>query len=126
MGSWYEYECNYCHYKVTTGGLLEFYRDESGIKKRYGHPLPFSEEAQKCGMKGFSVEAYCLNCKKIFDVIKTEFKNSSIHEGKPEILIHYREFICPECNEKLYEFLDNVKCPKCEDGVFKVITYIQS
>jgi len=52
MGAGYSHRCNKCGYSVSTSGPWEFYRDNKGERRHYGHPVPFSDEARKRGIHG--------------------------------------------------------------------------
>lgn len=96
------FECSSCGYTVRTSGSWEFYRDESGQRKLYGHPRAGPMMTRKSIMKirdksrrrellvhfeswlkrqpsltvdGFSENLYCRQCDEIRDVIIYEFEH---------------------------------------------------
>ncbi len=58
MGAEYVLECNNSRRSIRMSGPWEFYRDEHGKRKVYGHPRAISEEARRRGIYGLS--ASCL------------------------------------------------------------------
>lgn len=80
MGAGYIHKCDKCGYTVHTSGPWEFYRDSNGERKEYGHPTPFSKEAELCGISGLSGELYCPKCDQVWDLVLVEYK-SPIKEG---------------------------------------------
>ena len=114
--------CNQCGYSIRTAGLFEYYIDEFGLRQRYGH-LSRSEKAQKAGVRGFSVEWYCSQCKSVRDVSVLEF-NDSQNGPLPALMAYYKEHaefepICDKCGGKLTDEIEGELCPKCNKGHFK-------
>lgn len=88
MATSYISRCNSCGYEVKTEGHYEFYRDEKGEVKLYGHPVPFSDEARQRGIYGYYSYLYCGICDKVQKIIIKEFKTPHYNEwGK-----RYRSF----------------------------------
>ena len=104
-------KCNKCNYSVEISGSWEYYRDEKGERKQYGHPVALSEEAAEAGIYGHSTNVYCSRCDRIFDVISYEYV-------RPYKKGHRRFFSfrllpkLPKIKEK-YIKNDAIKCPKC-------------
>ena len=84
------WECNICGHKVRTNGSWEFYRDASGQRQYYGHPIAKSREALKRGVKGFSENLYCRKCDEVRDIIVYEF------EKPMDDLKAWRELVKPD------------------------------
>jgi len=132
MGASYTHKCDKCEYSVNTSGPWEFYRDDEGTRKPYGHPGPGSEEAAKRGISGLSSKLYCPSCDKVSDLIVVEFKNPSFESlyvwaGKCEPLDKYKRegaVRCPHCdNQRLILESDkhgDVPCPRCTEGILRV------
>jgi len=74
MATHNKFECSNCGYTVRTSGLWEFYRDDSGQRQYYGHPIAKSLEARQRGVNGFSENLYCYKCDEVRDVIVYEFE----------------------------------------------------
>ncbi len=141
MASFIKLVCTECGYEVETSGLHEFYRDKSGKRKLYGHPIPTSKEAEERGIYGFSAELYCPICDEVFDLIVVEYKRPCKEElnylkvwfDMVEPKDEYREddeVRCPKCgNTELIlepEEDEEVKCPRCKRGILKTEYVVQS
>ena len=138
MGTSYTYKCDHCGYKVYSNGPWEFYRDKNGVIKPYGHPVPMSKEAAKCGITGLTYNLYCPKCDKTSEVITVEFKKSTkesldVWGGVAEPLDKYKDkdvVKCPKCGNTHLLFgegqEEEFKCPKCEKGKFIVDMIIMS
>jgi len=108
MGAAWVHKCDKCNYSVHTSGPWEFYRDNEGKRKFYGHPVVASEEAEQRGIYGLSCDLYCLNCDETFDLIQVEFKKPSFDSLSVWV---------GKCEPKdKYKVEDAVRCPKC-DGI---------
>lgn len=144
MGAEYSHKCNKCGYSIITSGPWEFYRDNKGKRKYYGHPIPASEEAREAGIYGYSANVYCPNCDQTFDIILEEYEKPqkkkvksrrfswffSIFFPSPyisepsKLKDEYRKeeaIRCPKCgNTKLVRpDEDNIRivtCPRCKEG----------
>jgi hypothetical protein len=127
MGAQYTYRCYACGYEVSTSGPWEFYRDEQGRRKSYGHPVPCSEEAAQRGVYGLSGLFYCPACDGVFDLVLVEFKQpvkeGSVWLGAGEPKDEYRKpgaVKCPKCagTDLLLGAEQGrvVPCPRCKRG----------
>lgn len=128
MGAGYIHKCDKCDFSVHTSGPWEFYRDDKGRRKAYGHPDPISEEAESNGIYGLSGNLYCPDCNKTFDLILVEFKKASmdglsVWSNKCEPKDEYKQddaVKCPDCGNKnlILEYNENMEviCPKCKEG----------
>ena len=128
MGTEYTYECNYCNHSVLTYGLSEFYRNNDGIRKAFGHPGPWCEEAEKQGIYGFSAEVYCYICDEKFDLIVVEFKeptkeflNAWLGQWEAKEETNELEKGCPKCGGDTLilappENGQKILCPRCKKG----------
>ena len=125
MPTGFIYKCNNCSYAVTLSGIWEFYIDEFGLRKKYGH-LGRSAEAKNAGVKGFSVLWYCLTCRSVRDVSVLEFHKSQ--NGPVSALMAYydtetehEEFEpnCDKCGGNLPDEIEGELCPKCNIGHFE-------
>ena len=128
MGAEYRFTCSKCDYSISTSGPWEFYRDEKGRRKLYGHPVPRSEEAERSGIYGFSGKLYCPACDKISNLILLEYKNPchdqlSAWMGQREVKDEFRNdqgVKCRKCGGKdlvLYpEEHREIPCPRCKKG----------
>ena len=94
MNAW---KCNACGYIVRTSGPWEFYRDDCGERKPYGHPVARSREARESGIKGLSTCGFCPTCDEVRDVIVREFEKPerdtrrAWHRfAKPDYLVAFR------------------------------------
>lgn len=128
MATFYVHECDKCSYSVETSGLHEFYRDDEGSRKPYGHPIPMSQEAAKRGVCGLSAALYCPKCDKVHDLVVVEFKEPpkdslSMWLGQTEPTDEFKKegaVKCPDCgNPDLVLGTDEdreVLCPSCTDG----------
>ena len=130
MGASYIHECDKCGYTFHTSGPWEFYRNREGKLKNYGHPVPFSREAEVLGIKGLYGEMYCHICDKVRKIILVEFKNPSndslsVWTGRcePEDKCKKEGAIkCPECGNKNMIFevagfgIEEIPCPRCKEG----------
>jgi len=119
------YKCNNCGEAVTLSGLFEYYIDESGLRKRYGH-LNRSDKAKQTGVMGFSVEWYCRQCQKVREAVVVEFSSprngpldSCLAYSDPAVEHKYFLAVCNKCNSVLVENLNGLPCPKCGIGKFK-------
>ena len=119
------YKCNNCGYAVTLSGLFEYYIDESGLRKRYGH-LGRSAEAKQTGVMGFSVEWYCCKCQKVREAVVVEYcspRNGPLDSclAYTNLNVEHKYFlaVCDKCGSVLVEDMDNLPCPKCKVGKFK-------
>jgi len=128
MGAGYSIKCDKCDFVTFTNGSWEFYRDENGKRKPYGHPCPASKEAEEAGIQGLSGELYCSDCGEVSDLIIVEFKKSTnetlyVWGGMMEPKEEYKTNEgpnCPKCGS-LNIFLEipedkNIKCIKCDNG----------
>ena len=116
------YKCTNCGYAVTLSWIWEYYIDEFGLRQRYGH-LSRSIQAQKAGVRGFSVEWYCSTCRSVRDVVVIEF-NESQNGPLPALMAYYEEHaefepICDKCGRNLTDEISGEICPKCNIGHFK-------
>jgi len=121
MAGFQEWKCNNCDYEICTSGNHEFYRDKNGHRKPYGHPVPASAEAKEAGVKGFTVDWYCPECRQIKDVIVREFYEARKHNywGAPKDASVQHEPLCPKCSTELQQDLGlDTVCPKCNEGIF--------
>lgn len=128
MGAWYRHFCTECGYEVRTSGPWEFYRDEQGRRKPYGHPVPCSEEALLSGIRGLSGTVYCLGCHQAVDVILVEFSEPArqaldVWSGRCEPEEKYGRpgaSRCPNCDSaELLLAPDqgiSPECPRCSKG----------
>jgi rubredoxin len=113
------WKCKNCNNEVIITDDWEFYLDGSQKRKRYGYPVPLSQEGVE-GVKGFSADLYCPKCKDVRDVIIEEFKKAAKQScpngDKLEI-----EPVCNICGTKVKKSLnDSDLCPKCNTGTFKL------
>jgi hypothetical protein len=123
----YDWKCNNCGYQLRTSALWEFYIDEFGLRQKYGHPCPNSEQAKNAGVMGFSAEWYCPTCRSVRDVVVLEFDKSKsgplaalmAYYDRPETDHEEFEVICDKCGEKLIDDLENVTCCRCNAGRFQ-------
>jgi Zn finger protein HypA/HybF involved in hydrogenase expression len=122
MAGHQQWKCNNCNYQISTSGDHEFYRDNNGHRKWYGHPGPASKEAKEAGVKGFSVRWYCPKCRQVEDAIVREFHEARKHDFwvvPRDALVQY-EPLCLKCNTELQEDLgEDTICPKCNEGKFE-------
>jgi len=130
MGASYIHECDKCGYTFHTSGPWEFYRNREGKLKNYGHPVPFSREAEVLGIKGLYGEMYCHICDKVRKIILVEFKNPSRNSlsmwtGRCEPEDKYKKegvIKCPKCGNKNMIFevvgfgIEEIPCPRCKEG----------
>jgi hypothetical protein len=128
MGTGYIHKCDKCGYSVKTSGPWEFYRDNEGRRKHYGHPVAISDEARAKGIYGLSGILFCRDCNKTSDLIIVEFKEASpdalsVWSGKCEPKDDYKKheaIKCPECgcSNLILGTKENTKtiCPKCKEG----------
>jgi ribosomal protein S27E len=129
MGAEFVHKCDKCGYSVSTSRPWEFYCDNKGMRKQYGHPVPFNKEAENAGIYGLTANVYCEKCDKVIrNIILVEFKKPareslSVWAGKCEPKDEYkgrRAVMCPKCgNSNL--ILEPVKdrevtCPRCKEG----------
>jgi len=138
MGSWYSYKCNKCNLSFSTDGPWEFYRDEKGIIKSYGHPTPCTYEAEKRGIYGLQANVFCHDCQiNIPDFILVEYKKpvkenekawmwAGMNEPKKKYKGH--DPTCPKCG-KTHLILSppdrKLACPRCKKGkIVSVCTMI--
>jgi hypothetical protein len=128
MGCWFNWECDSCEYEFTTEGPWEFYRDERGRRRDYGHPSPASPEAEQRGIYGFWGKLYCPDCDAVKNVIIVEFREPCRgalgawfggSEPRPEYASGDRP-VCPKCKGKRLMMdmaLDETfPCPRCRKG----------
>lgn len=128
MGIGYRYMCDRCLYFVSTSGPWEFYRDNEGNRKPYGHPIPASEEAEERGIYGFAGRLYCPKCDKTCDIVLVEFTRPSPDYGSAWAGWYERRdeskqeerAICPECRttQMIWDTkeTEKVTCPRCGEG----------
>jgi len=110
-----KWECLSCDFMVETSGPWEFYRDENGDRRPYGHPHALSKEAKMKGVKGFYVHGYCTQCDTVKDALTREF-NTPVHDGwwhKSDNEERCFKPICDECGTKLILDFVEKPCPKC-------------
>lgn len=116
----YSHKCNKCSYAVFTSGPWEFYRDNEGRRKQYGHPAPISLEAAKTGIYGYSATVYCPDCDRTSNVVLREYKKPYRRRRNSFLLLRsvydfpIPKFMLglPKLKEE-YKKEDAVKCPKC-------------
>lgn len=130
MGTVYYHKCNFCGYTVHTSGPWEFYRDDRGEVKPYGHPEPISEEAEISGIHGLTGVIYCHHCDETFKIILVEFKKPTYDKiklwlGQCEPLDEYKneeKIKCPKCGSINvffgFEKNEKITCPRCREGKF--------
>ncbi len=125
MASFFTHRCDQCGYEVETSGPHEFYRDEKGEIRWYGHPVPASEEARKAGVHGLIHTCYCPKCDKKFNHIVLEFpKPVAVDRRKDSPWFHLNEgktnqnpLKCPDCgNTEIVFDKSDVDCPRCQKG----------
>jgi len=137
VGSGYRYECDNCGHTVETSGPWEFYRDATGARKPFGHPVPISEEAVRMGIAGLSAELYCPLCDKVHDLVAVEFKRPyqgrwfwlEAGEVEPKDEFKREDAVkCPDCgNSELilgpededspgFNARMSILCPRCKKG----------
>jgi hypothetical protein len=122
----YDWKCNHCNYSIRTSALWEFYIDEFGLRQKYGHPGPNSEQAKNAGVMGFSAEWYCPTCRSVRDVVVIEFNDSQkgplpalmAYYDRPETEHEEFEVICDKCGGVLRDDIEGELCPKCNVGHF--------
>jgi rRNA maturation protein Nop10 len=105
MGAEYVLECDKCGRSIRISGPWEFYRDETGRRKPYGHPGPMSEEAKERGVYGLSATMYCPDCGRVSSLILVEFV-TPVKYPQPVWLGHHEP-------KDEYKGEDPIKCPKC-------------
>jgi len=126
MGAIYTLICDHCGHKITTSGPWEFYRDEKGKIKPYGHPIPASAEAAERGVYGLRADMYCPKCGKIRSVILVEYKkpcHDSLEMWSGRCEEDKKEVKCPVCgstNLILEPPEEGIRCPKCGKGTLKL------
>jgi hypothetical protein len=54
--------CKSCGLDVEVGNATEFFVDEDGVEKHYGHHVCVSPEAGRLGIAGYWMEQLCWNC----------------------------------------------------------------
>ncbi len=127
MGSGYEYTCDNCGRHISTSGPWEFYRNDEGKIKSYGHPGPWSEEAKNHDIAGLMGSLYCIQCDRVFhNVVMVEFKTPSLDSlsvwwGRNEPQDIYKDkgsVKCPKCGNTslILEIEDEIVCPRCKKG----------
>ena len=131
MGTIYTLKCDHCGYEITTSGPWEFYRDENGKIKPYGHPIPASAEAMERGVYGLMADMYCPKCGKIRRVVLVEFDEPCedtlmIWSGRCEE--EKMEVKCPVCGNThlILEPEEGIKCPKCGKGTLTIQSVLVS
>ena len=117
MAAFWDWKCSNCGFTVETSGSHEFYRDDNGELRPYGHPPSgASIEAEEKGVKGFYVCGYCTKCDTIKTAITREF-NIPVHNWHCHIPanIEVKSFtpICGECGTELIRYFVDKPCPKC-------------
>jgi hypothetical protein len=122
----YDWTCDNCNYTIRTSGLWEFYRDRLGLRHRYGHPTPKSDEAKRAGVKGFTGVLYCTKCRQLREIVVYEFdqpQNGSMGAcmsfSNPKIPHKEYKTVCDICGNHLKDRIGNICCPKCGKGKFK-------
>ena len=128
MATGFTHTCSNCSYSVSTSGPHEFYRDADGVRKPYGHPAPFSDEARERGIYGLSGALYCAKCDEVFDVILVEFEEPAQNDimvwgGRctPKQGYRGRRVIkCPKCTIRNLILIrqegEEPMCPRCRRG----------
>jgi hypothetical protein len=105
VGASYVHICDGCGYRVRTSGPWEFYRDDEGRVRDYGHPAPVSKEAIEAGIHGLMGRHYCPRCDKVSRVIVVEFVEP--YRGRGSVWLEGAA-VKPE-----YKREGAVKCPRC-------------
>lgn len=127
MGVTFSHRCDNCGYSVSTSGPWEFYRDNNGNLKPFGHPGPMSEEAEQRGLYGLYAELYCANCDKAFSIVLIECEKPSNpalppNESIPALKDEFKRTPapkCPKCGNTHLLFTParrEVTCPRCKRG----------
>jgi len=126
LATGYTFACSHCGHTVGTSGPWEFYRDSQGKVQPYGHPVPFSEEAEKAGVWGLLGDVFCPSCNKTEKIILEEYvrpvENSfKVWARKVTVLPKYKTApCCPDCGGPLYlGDLEGQSCPLCGKGCFE-------
>jgi predicted RNA-binding Zn-ribbon protein involved in translation (DUF1610 family) len=123
------WKCESCGWTINTSGPHEFYRDNAGIRKPYGHPSPISEEAKKQGVKGFYIKGYCPTCDEAREAITVEFDDTVHRNWWIESLrkdVRHIEPICNVCHTKIIKEFYSKPCPKCGNIIETPDKYIIS
>lgn len=133
MGQGFPLECNVCGLEREPSGPWEFYRDEQGEMKDYGHPSPSSQEALEAGIYGFYAEMYCIPCGELRQIVLEEYEEpveSSLDlltgDHQPQIKYSNEDDpACPQCQTRGLilrpEPHADIPCPKCEDGQLQLV-----
>jgi hypothetical protein len=125
MGMSCLYRCDKCGWEFWTWGPREFYRDASGNRLPYGHPLPASPEAERHGISGLDAQLFCLTCGKTHQVVLDEFPRS-VHDPlsawrPPRTPVQPN---CPDCGQpRLVAALPDdqpIPCPRCGRGPLRL------
>lgn len=125
MGAVYSWHCNTCDNRFVTSGSWPFYRDSEGKIKPYGHPVPNSVEANKQGISGFYVEAYCSDCNQVNTAVMAEYNKPAPHPYahffgcSEDCKLKKAELDCPNCGSTNLWVDDEdamLDCPKCYVG----------
>jgi Zn finger protein HypA/HybF involved in hydrogenase expression len=116
MAGFSKWECESCDFKVETSGFHEFYRDDHGELRSYGHPTATSKEVKEKGVKGFFVRGYCTKCNAVKVAITQEFNspiyNWHLHISSDNEVKSFKP-ICSECGTELILDFFEKPCPKC-------------
>jgi Zn finger protein HypA/HybF involved in hydrogenase expression len=123
MGFSTGWRCEECGFELCISGLWEFYRDEMGLRRAYGHPIASSSEAVESGIKGFTTDAYCPECRDIRSVVVSEFEKpkSRALEAWKYIKGYEYKALCDRCGTPLkYRIEESNVCPNCNKGHFKI------
>jgi len=129
MGFSTDWKCEQCGYIVCISGLWEFYRDDMGLRHFYGHPIPSSLEAAESGVKGFTIDAYCPECREIRTAVVAEFGNSKNRALDAWLSVKHDKYEapCDKCGTPLKNSLaESDVCPKCNKGHFKICSRYMS
>ena len=121
----YDWTCDNCNYTIRTAGLFEFYRDELGLRHRYGHPFPTTDESKRSSVKGFTAVWYCTKCQQLREVVVVEFVRSQggslgacLAYDDPEVERTEFPAVCDVCNAPLKDDIEDEPCSRCGKGKF--------
>jgi Zn finger protein HypA/HybF involved in hydrogenase expression len=129
MGFSTDWRCEQCGYTLCISGLWEFYRDDMGLRRFYGHPGASSPEAAESGVKGFTTDDYCPKCREIRTVVVLEFVNPKNRALDAWLSVKQNQYqtLCDRCGTPLKNSLEESDvCPKCNKGHFKICSRYMS